>query len=47
MSAYFCGRNQIKVKKDGTTKEELSDKNFVSCIHKRSGWENMVRCGRN
>ena len=32
----FCGRNRMKVKKDGTTKEELPDKNFVS------GWENIT-----
>ena len=38
----FCCRNRIKVKKDGTTKEELPDKIFVSWIHKHSGWENVA-----
>ena len=38
----FCGKNRIKVKKDGTKKEELADKHFGSWLHKRSGWENIA-----
>ena len=38
----FCGKNRNKVKKDGTTKEELPEKNYLSWIHKRSGWENIA-----
>ena len=38
----FCGKNRNKVKKDGTTKEELLEKNYLSWIHKRSGWENIA-----
>ena len=43
----FCGRNRIKVKKDGATKEELPDKNFVSWINKRSGLENVAAMAEN
>ena len=43
----FCGKNRNKVKKDGITKEELLEKNYLSWIHKRSGWENIASIAEN
>ena len=39
----FCGKNRIRVKKDGSWAEELPDRDFVKWLHKESGWENIVK----